>query len=137
MNTKSFLSGTVAGAITFFILGFIFYGNLCTGFFESNLGSATGVIQDPPDFLYLILGELAFGALFTYIYLQWANIKTFVTGAKGGAMIALLMGLGYNLIGYATSNVFNLTGHLTDVVINVISGAIAGGVIAWVLGKVE
>ena len=58
-----------------------------------------------------------------------------MTGAKAGVIIGLLLGLGFDLINYATSNLFNLTGTLTDVLVACISGAITGGIIGWVIGK--
>jgi hypothetical protein len=134
MDTKKFLLGTIAGAVTGFVLGFLIYGNLLQGFFADHGGSATGVMKEMPDFLFLILGELAFGALITYIWMKWANIKTFATGAKGGATIGLLMGLGGNLINYATTNTTDLTGALADVVVSMLMVCIIGGVVGWILG---
>ena len=137
MNTKSFITGTVTGAVGFFLVGFLFYGFILVDFFEANAGSATGVMKDQPNMALLFLGELAWGALFTYIYLQWANIRTFATGAKAGAILGFLLGLGFNLISVGTANVMNLTGALVDSVVQLVMGAVAGGLIGLVLGKVS
>lgn len=137
MNTKSFLFGTIAGAVGFFLSGYLLYGILLSGFFEANAGSATGVMKDSPDWAFLFAGEIAWGALYTYIFLQWANIKTLSTGVKAGAIIGLLGGLGNNLIWYATSNLSTMTGSLVDALVSMVMGAIAGGVIGFVLGKVS
>lgn len=137
MNLKSFTIGTLVGGIAFFLLGFIFYGTILVDFFQQNSGSATGITKEEPSFLSLFLGEIAFGALYTYIFLQWANIRTFASGAKGGAVIGLLLGLGYNLINFGVNNIMTFTGHLTDTAVSLFSGAIAGGVIGWVLGKTD
>jgi hypothetical protein len=48
--------------------------------------------------VWLVCGHLVYGFLITYIFAKWAGIKTAVTGAKAGAMIALLSGLGFNWI---------------------------------------
>ena len=119
------------------VISFIFYGALMADFFAQNSGSASGVMKQEPNFISLFLGELAFGALYTYIFLQWAQIKTFATGARAGLVIGLLIGLGYALIGFGVNNIYNLNAHIADVAISLISGAITGGLIGWVLGKVE
>ena len=137
MDMKSFLIATVVGGITFFILSSIFYGMIMPDFFANNAGSATGVMKNPPNFIALFLGEIAFGALYSYIFIKWANIKTFTGGAKGGAVIGLLLGLGFDLINFATANILNLTATLTDATWAMIAGALTGGVIGWVIGKVS
>ena len=137
MNTKSFLFGTISGAVAFFLVGYLFYGFILVDFFEANQGSATGVMKEQPDMVLLFLGEIAWGAMFTYIFLQWANIRTFATGAKAGAILGFLIGLGFNLISVGTANVMNLTGALVDSVVQLVMGAVAGGLIGLVLGKVS
>ena len=95
MDTKKFLTGTVVGGITHFILGYVFYGVLLSGFFESNAGSATGVARTPDELIWwaLVLASLSFAALITYIFLKWAHISTFTSGLRSGAVIGLLVGL--------------------------------------------
>ena len=83
MNIKSFVLGSVAGAISFLILGFLFYGLILMDFFEQHAGSATGVLKDPPNFIGLFLGELAFGALYTYIFLQGSNNHDVFSWSEG------------------------------------------------------
>ena len=135
MNTKSFLLATLVGGITFFLLSFIFYGLIMADFFAVNAGSATGAMKETTSFLALFLGELAFGALYSYIFIQWANISTFSGGAKAGAIIGLLLGLGFDLISFATNNLMNLTASMVDAVWACVAGAITGGVIGWVIGN--
>ncbi len=137
MSTNKIAVAGLIGGITAFILGFLFYGVLLTDFFAKNGGGATGVERAPEEMVWwaMIIGHLALGFLFAVIYGRWANISTFATGAKAGAVIGLLMGLGYDMIWYGTSNVMNLTATLTDIAVTVIFGAILGGVVAWWLGR--
>ncbi len=132
MNTQKFLIGTITGGVVFFFLGFLFYAILLDSFFVANAGSATGVAKTNMAYWPLILGNLATGALFTYIFQKWANISTFATGARSGALIGLLMALGYDLVMYDTSNIMNLTGSLVDIVVFTVMSAIAGGFIGLV-----
>ena len=135
MDTKKFLTGTLVGGIAYFVLGFLFYGLLLADFFEANSGSASGVMRAEDEMVWwaLILGNLIFAAFITYIFLKWAHISTFKSGLLGGATIGLLLGLGYNLIYYGTSNMMTLTGALVDVVVGTVMTALLGGVIGAVL----
>lgn len=136
MDTKKFLFGTLAGGIAFFLLGYLFYGLVLMNFYSAHAGSATGVSKSMEEMGWgaLILGNFAFGALLTYIFLKWANITTFVSGASGGSVIGLLMGLSYNLTSFGTTNIMDLTAALTDVVVSCLMTAIVGGIVGLVLG---
>ena len=136
MDTKKLLFGTLAGGIAFFFLGYLFYGVLFSGFFEANQGSATGVQREEMQFVWwsLILGNLAFAALLSYVFLKWANIRSFGGGAQAGGVIGLLVGLTWDLTLYATSNMMTLTGALADAAIFTVMGAITGGIVGLVLG---
>ena len=136
MDIKKFLVGTLAGGIAFFLLGYLFYGFALMNFYSAHAGSATGVAKSMEEmgWGYLILGNLASSALLTYIFLKWANITTFGGGASGGAVIGFLMGLSYNMVTYATTNIVDLTAAATDVVVASVMTAIAGGIVGAVLG---
>ena len=47
MNS-TFVKSTIAGAVTLFIVGFLVFGLALSSFYENNMGSATGVIKNPP-----------------------------------------------------------------------------------------
>ena len=128
--------GTLAGGITFFLLGYLFYGVLFFSFFEANQGTATGVQRDDMQFVWwaLILGNFAFAALLSYIFLKWANIRSFGGGLQAGAVVGLLVGLSWDLTLYGTSNMMTLAGALVDVAVFTVMGAITGGVVGLVLG---
>lgn len=136
MDTKKFLMGTLAGGIALFFLGYLFYGVLFMGFFEANQGTATGVMKEDMQLVWwaLILGNLALGALLSYIFLKWANISTFGSGAQAAAVIGLLTSLSWDMISLATTNIGTLTGALADVAVFTVMCAIAGGVVGMVLG---
>lgn len=134
MNTSKFLVGTLVGGVVFFLLGFIVYALLLESFFAAHAGSATGVTKTEMQFWPLILGNLAHAALLSYIFLKWANIKTFGAGFSAGLTIGFLIALGFDMIMYDTSNIMDLTGTVTDVIVYSLLSAIAGGVIGLVLG---
>ncbi|NUQ23743.1 MAG: hypothetical protein HUU34_07305 [Saprospiraceae bacterium] len=134
MDTKKFALGTLAGGVAFFLLGWLLYGMLFMKFFEANAGTATGVNKVEMDWLFLILGNLSMGALFSYIFVRWAGINTPMGGLKAGAMIGLLFAAGVDLMMYGTTNISNITATFADIAIWVVMGALAGAAIGWVVG---
>ena len=135
MDTKKFLTGTLVGGVVYFILGYLVYGLLLSGFFEAQSGGAADVMRADDEMVWwaLILGNFAYAAFLTYIFLKWAHISTFKGGLRAGAAIGLLLGLAYNLIYYGTSTMMTLTGALADVVVSAAMAAIIGGVIGAVI----
>ena len=134
MDTKKFLIGTVVGGLTLFLMGYLLYVVLFTSFFESH-SLGTNYMKDPPDMLFIILGNLANGALFTYIFMKWAGIKTAATGLQAGATIGLLTGLAWDFLMYGTANLMDITGTIVDVIIVTVMSAVAGAAIGWYLGR--
>jgi len=135
MNTNKFLTGTIVGGAAWFILGYLVWGLLLMSFMESNMGSASGVMKTDFAWWALILGNLCWGALLAFIFLKWANISTFGSGAKAGAILGLLIGAGYDFVMYATSNLMNLTAAVVDIIATTVVSAIVGGLVGAVLGR--
>ena len=132
MDTTKFLTGTIAGTIAGFAVGFLVFGLALEGYMADNVA-----MKAETDFLWLILGHVAYAALITYIFLQWAGIKTAATGAKAGAIIALLGTLAYNWIYLGTADLF--TGGVVPTVVDAIAAsvvwAVGGAAIGWALGR--
>jgi len=135
-NNKILLAGLV-GAIIAFLLGFIVYGNVLTDFFIENSGSASGIMRadDEMQWVPMILGHITWGLLFAIISGRWANISTFVSGAKAGALLGFLIGTSFDLIQLGSTHIANLTGVVVDIIVMTILSAIVGGVVAWFLGR--
>jgi uncharacterized membrane protein len=131
---KNFAIATLAGTVAFFILGYVLYGLLLMGFFQSNAGSAMGVSKETPDFLWLILGNLVTAA-FLGVLLGWKGANDVASGAKAGALVGFLLSLGYGLTMFATSNISNLTATLVDPFVSAILFGVTGAVMGMMLGK--
>jgi hypothetical protein len=128
--------GTIAGGVTFFVLGFLLWGVAFAGVFEANALSA-GIMKDPPDFVHLGIGQLGFGALLTLIFGKWANISTAMTGLMAGAQIGILMAIGVDLSFFGTMNIMNITGTFIDIALVTVQTAIGGAVVGAVLGMTK
>lgn len=136
MDTKKFLVGTIVGGISFFLLGYLIYGMALMNFMSQHGGSATGVQKMPEEFAWwaLIVGNLTSGALLSYIFLKWAHVSTFGGGASAAATIGFFTALSFDMVFFATSNIMDLTGVITDIIAFTIMNAIAGGIIGATLG---
>lgn len=134
MTIKKILLAGLAGGIIYFFLGWFFYGTLLMNFMTENAGSATGVAKEPMLMWALALGDLSWGFLLAVIFGHWTSIRTWLAGAKAGATIGLLMGAGIDLIMYGTSNLYNFTALVVDVIVVIVMTAISGAVVAVILG---
>ncbi|HMQ46766.1 MAG TPA: hypothetical protein PKA00_04685 [Saprospiraceae bacterium] len=137
MSANKLLVATLAGGVTFFLLGWLVWGMLLADYMAKNAGSATGVAKEPMVMWAIALSNLLSGLLLAVIFGRWAGIKTFMTGAKAGAVLGLLLGLSYDLLLFGTSNVTTMNALVVDVLANVVVTAVAGGVVGWVLGRNE
>jgi len=137
MKTDKILLAGLLGSAAAFLMGFLTYGMLLKDFFEANQGTATGVMRGDADMLWgpMILGHLAWGMLYAIIFGRLANITTFASGVKTGALLGFLMSLGYNMLMLGSTNISSKTGAAADIVMATIVTAVMGGVIAWYLGR--
>jgi hypothetical protein len=133
MSSKTYIFATLAGAVTLFLLGFVFYVLLFENFFTSAAGTSAGVYREEPLIWAIFIGELFGAALLTMILGHWAGVRTFTGGAKSGVIIGLLLGLAINLTLYGTTHLSTLVAGIADAVITLIRYGIAGGVIGLVL----
>lgn len=136
MDTKKFLTGTLVGGIAFFFLGYLIYGLALAGFFSAHYGAGASTMKTMQEIVWwaLILGNLASGALLSYIFLKWANVTSFGSGVSAAATIGFFMALSMDMIRFATAGTFDLTATLTNVVVGTVMTAIAGGAVGAVLG---
>ncbi len=137
MNTKKFLIGGLVGGIVYFLLGYVFYGNLLSDFFAKNAGTAKEVQRAMDQFVWwsLALGNVLGGCLLAYVFIK-SNVSTVGSGLVTGAAIGLLVAGSFDFIMYATSNIMNTTGLLGDIGTFTVMSAIAGAIVAWVCGLV-
>ncbi|MEE9207351.1 MAG: hypothetical protein V3U67_03075 [Gemmatimonadota bacterium] len=131
---KKNLMAIVAGAAVMFVLGGLMYEVLLAGFYEANLGSATGVAREVPIWWALIVGELGFAALVTYVF-RHIGIASASAGLKTGAIFGLLFGLSLAFNLYGVTNWSTITVAFVEPLVTAVRVALAGAAIGWVLGK--
>lgn len=135
MNTKNFLLGGIVGGIVYFLLGWLFYGNLFAGYFKDHPGMVTGVERAMDQMVWwaLILGNLIAGFLFAYIFSK-SGVATLSSGLVTGAILGLLMSCSVDLIMFATTNIYSKHAIMAHVGIYTVMSAIAGAAIGAVMG---
>ena len=134
MNTRVIVA-SVAGGAALFLLGFLIYGLLLEGWMRSQMVEYKGLMNETPNFVTLIIANIVWALLVALIFDRWASISTFIGGLIGGAMISFLMILYYDLMNVSFMNLFTgFTAVFVDVVAFTLIGALAGGVVAAILG---
>ena len=137
MNTKKFLIGGIVGGIVYFLLGYLFYGNLLSDFFKNNAGTAKDVDRAMDQFVWwsLALGNILGGCLLAYVFIK-SNVGSIGSGLVTGAVIGLLVASAHNFIMYGVSNLTSLTGVIGDIGTFTVMSAITGAVVGWVCGLI-
>lgn len=133
------LAATVVGGIAFFFIGWLIYGVLLAQYMKDSTISYPGLMKEPmPDMVPLILANLVIAGLFAFVFEYWATIRTFVGGMKGGAIMMFLIALYIDLNYMAFMNIMKgFTPLIVDVLAATVIGAIVGGLIGLVLGKMD
>jgi len=97
-----------------------------------------GLMKDPPDMMYLVLGCLVQGFAFSTIYGKTGEGNYgAASGVKYGAFVALLIGLGGGLINYATGNLMDLTGVFMNFVIYLVFFVVMGLLTGLIYNKMS
>ena len=137
MSTKRFLAGTLAGAVVFFFLGYLFYGLLLQNFMKENAGTATNVQRDMNNYVWwaLIAGNILMGALLSYV-INKSNAASAQSGLKRGFIVFLLIGASMDMVMYATTNLSTYKAMGADIATMAVMGGIAGAVTGWVCAMV-
>lgn len=133
MDIKKLLMGGITGGAIFFLLGWLIYGMLLMNFMNGHPGTAGNIARIEPDYLYLIIGNLAMGFLMAYIFIK-ANINSLGSGFVTAGVIGLLMAVGYDCVMYATTTIISKTGMAVDVAASTVMSAFTGAAVGALLG---
>jgi len=137
MHAKQLVIGTLVGAVTVLAIGYLMFTAALGNFYAyaMNAGSAAGVAREPQLFWAVALGALSYGALLTLVIGSRASNLTLGSGVKMGAIVSFLLWFTADFMLYGISNVGSLTTTIVDPLLELVPGAMAGGVIASVLRR--
>jgi VanZ family protein len=138
MNGKYFLSA-IAGAVVYFLLGWLFYGILLPDFYAAHTGLTPDVYKaairnmDEYNKPALIIGNL-FGGFFVATILNWLGVRSLITGFTRMAVIGFLATCMFDLMAYATTNIYGGKAILVDVIVMTVMLSVTGAICGWILG---
>lgn len=139
MKTNKILLGGLAGTVTILVLSYLTYVILLKDYVAANYNQTALRPVDSQPVWAMLLSYLSIGYLLAIIF-NWTNTKGFVSGAKIGGIIGLLVAVYCDTTWHFLSTMFlNTNAVFIDIVINTILSVIGGGVIGLVMniGKRE
>lgn len=134
MNKKVIYSA-LGGALTLFLLGGLVYEVLLKDFSNEMMNAIGEAANRNPSMGIIVAAQLTLGLLLALLF-NLLHIKNFKDGAIHGAWITFLITLWFDLWLFASFNFMTLSFSLVDILSNIIFGAVAGGVIGLIQGKV-
>jgi hypothetical protein len=139
MSLKRFVIGTAVGGCAVFVTGSLLFALAPFSEFYSyamNSGPATGVSRESPLVWAVFLGALSYSALVTLAIGSRPQSTGVAAGIKIGAVVGFLIWFTADFMLFGISNVGTLTSTIVDPLLEMVPGAVAGGIIAAVLGRV-
>lgn len=137
MDTRRFLIGTLVGGTTILVSGFLLFTlqPLRDLYVHAmNAAAGPGVARESPVLWATSVGALSYGALVTLAVGAHRGPTRIGAGIRAGGVVGLLLWLTANFMLFAISNVGTLATTIAGSLIEVIPGAIAGALVALVLG---
>ncbi len=136
MDIKRLVIGTIAGAVTLYVVGYLILEVALMDFYFENAGPATDAFRAGTVQWALVLGNLSFAALITLAVMSRPGTSTIGGGVVSGLVVGLLVWFGVDFVLYGFTHLWTLTVVIVDPVLEAIRYGIAGAVIAFVLSKV-
>jgi hypothetical protein len=133
MNTKTLISGIVAGVVTFFV-GYLIYGIIMADYFAAAMPSIPGLLKEPMELWAIGVGNLIWGILLAWL-LNTAGIASASRGAIFAAIAFFLFTLGSWLIAFGQMNMYSLPWLFIDSLCSAIMMATGGAAAGWMLGR--
>ena len=137
MKTQRILIGTLIAGTAMFLSGWLIYGILLSGFMGENCNASNARPMEEMVWWAIIASNLVWGLLLTII-LDWSGSLTIGSGAKVGAVLGLLTGLGFDLSMYAMTTMFsNFMIIVVDSLCYSLMFALTGLLTVWIMGKMS
>lgn len=133
MKTRTIPAAFASATVTF-LLSWLVFGILLINFYNTNATHYAGLMKDRPEMWAIIIANICYGFMLAFI-LNLAGIKSPVKGFTTGFLIILLGNAGFDLMYYATINMYGLNVLVVDILTNAIIGGLSGAVSALVLGS--
>ncbi|MBK9800662.1 MAG: hypothetical protein IPP56_13440 [Bacteroidetes bacterium] len=135
MNTKKILLGSFAGAVTYFLLGWLIYGMLLMDYMTNSCPNIPGLNRNESEMLLwvMFISNLLSAFLMAYIF-DLAKISGWMNGMKQGAIIGFIITAAFDTGMYAMTFMLTKNWWMIDVLASTVMAAIVGAVVAAVMG---
>lgn len=137
-RNKNFLLAAFAGALTTLLITILVYSSFFQNILE-NYRELSGdvvklIIRKHPDFLAILLANLAHGFLLATIF-RWGDIRSARKGARAGVVVACLTEIYFTFTQYAMFKTMTIASAILDTCMWMLINAVVGALVAWILGK--
>lgn len=129
MNSKILIGGILAFLISF-LCGWLVFGYLLVDFYTQYSNHFTGLHKDPMLMWPMLVSNLAYGFLLTYV-VHIASVKTVAKGAMVGTIVSVLITLSFDMFIFSQMNLIGYRVMVADVVANGAIGGLIGAVLGW------
>ena len=136
MDLKKILLTTVAGLFIMFLLGFGFYSLYYQDLMVSMQEQFPNVMNEEPNFAIGLIMTIVQAFLLS-MYFDKAGIKDASSGAVNGAWISGVIWMVANGNMMAMTKLTTMDTFMVDMGISIVMGAIAGAVMAVVMGRLS
>ena len=133
---KKIIFSTLAGTVVYFLIGGLVFGVILANMMAEWTKALGDCAVTGQPYLQIILANLVM-ALLLSIVLNRFGVSTFKGGLVTSAWIVCLIIVWFDIWMFATLKAMTVNIMFFDVIANTIVGALSGGVIGWVLGKVK
>ncbi len=132
---KKLAIGSLVGLITGAILSMIIFMGLMGNMAETWMQENAACLKEMNP-VWWVVGSLVMSIFVTILFIK-LQVKSFRQGALTGAWITFFIVLWYGIFNASTFKGYDWAWLPLDVLGNVVTGAIAGGMVGWVLGKLK
>ena len=129
------LRGTIFGGISYFLLGWLFYGILLMGYLSANMNQCTARPDGSMIWWAIILSNFSAALLLTLI-LKWFAAKGIPDGLKIGALFGLLFSMTVALSSWSMTTMYSgFSALIADIIASTVVFAVVGMIIVLTWGK--
>lgn len=137
MKTNKILLGGITGGVALFLLGWVIYGIILMDFATANYNQCMNRPMQEMVWWSLILSNLALGFMLSTIF-SWSGTTGIMAGAKIAGVTGLLLSASMDFGYYSMTTMYvNPSVIVVDIIVYTVYLAIAGAIVAWVMGMVK
>lgn len=136
MDMKRLAIGTVVGAVTSYVTGYLIFDVATIGTYYAANFAIAGAVREVPVQWAIVVSNLAMAAFITYCISTRVNTQTVGGGLATGLAIGFAVWLIADFSVYGYTNLLNLQLAISDPFLSSIPAGAAGAAIAAVLARV-